>query len=297
MARGLGCERGEIGVGGWLWEARPAGPRSAAPTRVHRPCTMGNRSAADAGGLLAGRGAGVGAAGEAALVGGVLLIGAVLAGNSLVCVSVASERVLQTPTNYFILSLAAADLLLALLVLPLFVYSEVSQRRSAPATPSPPCPHRGSARGSRARAPAVADCLVPASPPAILLALCHLPVLASAIPERPLSLVPGTLETGDSASPVSPSPAGQTGRSRLAPTTPGRAHHAPMRHGHARPLTRSPAHPTHLTARGQGTTGSAGTGKTHSRRGSAGPSAGAGPRTGRAGTALQRAHALRRGLA
>ncbi|KAM5247722.1 D(4) dopamine receptor [Ctenodactylus gundi] len=97
---------------------------------------MGNRSAADAGGMLTGRGpgtgdpgagagAGLGVAGVAALVGGVLLIGAVLAGNSLVCVSVASERALQTPTNYFILSLAAADLLLALLVLPLFVYSEV----------------------------------------------------------------------------------------------------------------------------------------------------------------------------
>uniref|UniRef100_A0A8C0WK31 D(4) dopamine receptor n=1 Tax=Castor canadensis TaxID=51338 RepID=A0A8C0WK31_CASCN len=93
---------------------------------------MGNRSAADAGGLLAGRGpdagapgAGLGVAGSAVLAGGVLLIGAVLAGNSLVCVSVASERALQTPTNYFIVSLAAADLLLALLVLPLFVYSEV----------------------------------------------------------------------------------------------------------------------------------------------------------------------------
>nr|6IQL_A Chain A, D(4) dopamine receptor,Soluble cytochrome b562,D(4) dopamine receptor [synthetic construct]6IQL_B Chain B, D(4) dopamine receptor,Soluble cytochrome b562,D(4) dopamine receptor [synthetic construct] len=70
-------------------------------------------------------GAGLGGAGAAALVGGVLLIGLVLAGNSLVCVSVASERTLQTPTNYFIVSLAAADLLLAVLVLPLFVYSEV----------------------------------------------------------------------------------------------------------------------------------------------------------------------------
>ncbi|XP_062054487.1 D(4) dopamine receptor [Lepus europaeus] len=90
---------------------------------------MGNRSAADAGGLAAGRApgaaAGLGAGGAAALAGGVLLIGAVLAGNSLVCASVAAERALQTPTNYFIVSLAAADLLLALLVLPLFVYSEV----------------------------------------------------------------------------------------------------------------------------------------------------------------------------
>uniref|UniRef100_A0A8D1PJ80 G-protein coupled receptors family 1 profile domain-containing protein n=1 Tax=Sus scrofa TaxID=9823 RepID=A0A8D1PJ80_PIG len=91
---------------------------------------MGNRSVADADGLLAGRGPATGGgAGDpgaaAALAGGVLLIGAVLAGNSLVCVSVAAERALQTPTNYFIVSLAAADLLLALLVLPLFVYSEV----------------------------------------------------------------------------------------------------------------------------------------------------------------------------
>lgn len=110
---------------------------------------MGNRSAADVGGLLAGRGPGTsGGAGTpaglaepgavAALAGGVLLIGTVLAGNSLVCVSVAAERALQTPTNYFIVSLAAADLLLALLVLPLFVYSEVSAPTPAPRTPTSP---------------------------------------------------------------------------------------------------------------------------------------------------------------
>lgn len=100
---------------------------------------MGNNNTDDDGGLLAGRGseplgpgAGLGGTGVAALVGGVLLIGLVLAGNSLVCVSVASERTLQTPTNYFIVSLAAADLLLAILVLPLFVYSEVSLHAPAP---------------------------------------------------------------------------------------------------------------------------------------------------------------------
>lgn len=109
---------------------------------------MGNRSAADADGLLAGRGPGTGGGGAgtpgaaAALAGGVLLIGAVLAGNALVCVSVAAERALQTPTNYFIVSLAAADLLLALLVLPLFVYSEVSRcsRPNAHSSPAPSSP-------------------------------------------------------------------------------------------------------------------------------------------------------------
>nr|XP_020767743.1 D(4) dopamine receptor [Odocoileus virginianus texanus] len=82
---------------------------------------LGSAEPGGRGGTKAGGGPGA----TAALVGGVLLIGAVLAGNSLVCMSVAAERALQTPTNYFIVSLAAADLLLALLVLPLFVYSEV----------------------------------------------------------------------------------------------------------------------------------------------------------------------------
>ena len=49
-----------------------------------------------------------------------------LLGNVLVCLSVLTERSLKTATNYFIISLAVADLLLAVLVLPLYVYSEVS---------------------------------------------------------------------------------------------------------------------------------------------------------------------------
>ncbi|XP_038621306.1 D(4) dopamine receptor [Tachyglossus aculeatus] len=68
-------------------------------------------------------GSGSPGAGGALLAGG-LLIAWVLSGNALVCASVASERALRTPTNRFIVSLALADLLLALLVLPLFVYSQ-----------------------------------------------------------------------------------------------------------------------------------------------------------------------------
>ncbi|XP_072494062.1 D(4) dopamine receptor [Notamacropus eugenii] len=87
---------------------------------------LGNRSFPNASELLGNSRGGLGAPElhVGALVGGVLLMVTVLAGNALVCVSVAAERALQTPTNFFIVSLAAADLLLALLVLPLFVYSE-----------------------------------------------------------------------------------------------------------------------------------------------------------------------------
>ncbi|XP_057693576.1 D(4) dopamine receptor-like [Corythoichthys intestinalis] len=60
----------------------------------------------------------------AALVLGVLLIVVIIGGNALVCISVLTEKALKTTTNYFIVSLAVADLLLAVLVLPLFVYSE-----------------------------------------------------------------------------------------------------------------------------------------------------------------------------
>ncbi len=61
-----------------------------------------------------------------ALICGVPLILIIILGNVLVCLSVLTERSLKTATNYFIVSLAVADLLLAVLVLPLYVYSEVS---------------------------------------------------------------------------------------------------------------------------------------------------------------------------
>ncbi|KAF7701928.1 dopamine receptor D4a isoform X1 [Silurus meridionalis] len=59
-----------------------------------------------------------------ALVFGILLIVVIICGNVLVCLSVYREKALKTTTNYFIVSLAVADLLLAVLVLPLFVYAE-----------------------------------------------------------------------------------------------------------------------------------------------------------------------------
>ncbi|XP_061078589.1 D(4) dopamine receptor-like [Conger conger] len=59
-----------------------------------------------------------------ALVFGILLIVVIICGNLLVCLSVYTEKALKTTTNYFIVSLAVADLLLAVLVLPLFVYAE-----------------------------------------------------------------------------------------------------------------------------------------------------------------------------
>lgn len=47
-------------------------------------------------------------------------------GNVLVSMSVYRERSLQTVTNYFIVSLAISDIMVAVLVMPLAVYVEVS---------------------------------------------------------------------------------------------------------------------------------------------------------------------------
>jgi 7 transmembrane receptor (rhodopsin family) len=49
-----------------------------------------------------------------------------LFGNSLVCLSVWREASLRSATNYFIVSLAVADIMVAVLVMPLAVYVEVS---------------------------------------------------------------------------------------------------------------------------------------------------------------------------
>lgn len=51
-----------------------------------------------------------------------------LFGNVLVILSVYRERTLQTATNYFIVSLALADLLVAVVVMPFAVYVLVSTR-------------------------------------------------------------------------------------------------------------------------------------------------------------------------
>lgn len=56
-----------------------------------------------------------------------ILILAIIFGNVLVCLAVLRERSLQTTTNYLVVSLAVADLLVATLVMPWVVYLEVSE--------------------------------------------------------------------------------------------------------------------------------------------------------------------------
>uniref|UniRef100_A0A452GHV2 G-protein coupled receptors family 1 profile domain-containing protein n=1 Tax=Gopherus agassizii TaxID=38772 RepID=A0A452GHV2_9SAUR len=114
----------------------------------------------------------------AALVFGVSLILCVLGGNLLVCLSVCSERALKTTTNYFIVSLAVADLLLALLVLPLYVYSEVSQalqqgplRAQSPA-PLACAPWVLPRRLAPPLGPWVCNCCIPSPSPASAARLC-----------------------------------------------------------------------------------------------------------------------------
>jgi dopamine D2-like receptor len=51
-------------------------------------------------------------------------------GNVLVVMSVYRERSLRTVTNYFICSLAVADIMVAVMVMPLSIYLEVSLRIS-----------------------------------------------------------------------------------------------------------------------------------------------------------------------
>lgn len=55
-----------------------------------------------------------------------------LFGNVLVILAVVRERTLQTVTNYFIVSLAIADLLVAILVMPFAVYVLVSNQKYIP---------------------------------------------------------------------------------------------------------------------------------------------------------------------
>ncbi len=55
----------------------------------------------------------------------ILVIFVTAAGNVLVCLAIARERKLQNTTNYFLMSLAVADCLVAVLVMPMGMISEI----------------------------------------------------------------------------------------------------------------------------------------------------------------------------
>jgi len=54
-----------------------------------------------------------------------LIVVGTIVGNTLVCTAVSIVRKLRTPSNWLIVSLAVADLLVALLVMPLAIVYEV----------------------------------------------------------------------------------------------------------------------------------------------------------------------------
>lgn len=61
-------------------------------------------------------------------LGAFMILGAV--GNTLVCIAICIDRKLQNVTNYFLFSLAAADLLVSLLVMPFSILIELNHGKS-----------------------------------------------------------------------------------------------------------------------------------------------------------------------
>ena len=65
------------------------------------------------------------------------LVVATAAGNILVCLAIAWERRLQNVTNYFLMSLAITDLMVAVLVMPLGILTLVKGKLLSPSIPTP----------------------------------------------------------------------------------------------------------------------------------------------------------------
>ena len=62
-----------------------------------------------------------------------LIVGVItgILGNVLVCIAVTMERKLQNVTNYFLLSLAVADLLVSIIVMPIAMVNEYMGKLTA----------------------------------------------------------------------------------------------------------------------------------------------------------------------
>jgi len=85
-----------------------------------------NSSNSTADGGTGGRAYPVWAAALIALACSLIVVGTIV-GNILVCTAVSIVRKLRTPSNWLIVSLAVADLLVGLLVMPLAIVHEVSE--------------------------------------------------------------------------------------------------------------------------------------------------------------------------
>jgi len=119
------------GVAVVIGNDRPAGPTSPLLQTATPPLLVGQPNVTGGGG--GGGVVVVGGGGEGPFDGGywwwallaVFLVLATAAGNILVCLAITWERRLQNVTNYFLMSLAVTDLMVAVLVMPVGILTLV----------------------------------------------------------------------------------------------------------------------------------------------------------------------------
>lgn len=147
VSSGGGGGGGGVGGGGVVIGNDTTGPTSASsllqtPLQPPQPTPLVGQPNVTGGGgavvVVGGVGGGGGGGGDA-LDGGywwwallaVFLVLATAAGNILVCLAITWERRLQNVTNYFLMSLAVTDLMVAVLVMPVGILTLIKGTCSA----------------------------------------------------------------------------------------------------------------------------------------------------------------------